>query len=127
MKKINVLMAASFVAAFVLGAAFVGTGALAQTTTNPTPLACVWTLPSVPAGSPATLTATGGTGSYVWSGPGLVISNPTGTQFTVTYNAAGTYPVTVSSGTQTATCNVVVTAVEVIPPTPGLPNTGELE
>ncbi|MDP2629321.1 MAG: hypothetical protein Q8P45_01255 [Candidatus Harrisonbacteria bacterium] len=57
----------------------------------------------------AILTATGGDGSYLWSGQNLNITEPTGNQFAVSYSAAGTYLVNVSSGGQTATCAVIVT------------------
>ena len=136
MKKINSLAASLFIAAFVLGAVGFAVGVNAQTTTTPPALTCSPGAPSVAAGNSVVLTATGGTGSYVWSGEGLTVTNPTGSTFRVTYNAAGTYRVTVTSGSQTATCNVIVTAVEaadpggvggvVAPPSPGLPNTGEL-
>ena len=134
MKKINVVAVPLFAVALIAGAFLaIGGGVSAQTASpSPAALACSVSAQTVAAGTAVTLTASGGTGSYVWSSPGLVITNPNGQRFTVTFNAAGTYPVTVTSGSQTATCNVVVTAAEApdpgtAPVAPGLPNTGELE
>ena len=124
MKRTNASIALLFVTAFVVGSFIVGIGAQAQVAA--TPVACNFGLPSVPAGQPATMTASGGNGSYVWSSPGLVIANPTGSSFTATFNAAGTYAVTVTSAGQSATCSILVTPAVVTSGTPGLPNTGEL-
>lgn len=85
---------------------------------------------TVAIGANTTFTATGGTGSYVWSAPQM--TPRTGNLLTVSYASAGNSTMTVTSGTQTATCNVVITggvasAVPVAPTvqaTPGLPNTG---
>ncbi len=68
-------------------------------------------------------TATGGTGSYVWSATDLTLTNPVGSGFTATYGTVGTHTVTVTSGAATASCLVTVTAATTTPP-PGLPNTG---
>ncbi len=65
---------------------------------------------SVTANQAAILTAAGGSGTYVWSGTNLNVTNSSGTQFAVSYPTAGTYTVIVASAGQTATCNVVVTA-----------------
>ena len=131
MKKINTLAASVFAGALIAGVSlFAGAGALAQvTTTVTTPVACHFGLPSVPAGSQATLTATGGDNvNYVWSSPGLTITNPTGSIFNVAFNSPGTYAVTVTSAGQSSTCSIVVTAPlgASTGVTPGLPNTGEL-
>lgn len=73
-------------------------------------LGCSVNLSSVGVNQVATLTATGGSGVYVWSGQNLNITNSAGSQFAVSYPNAGTYWVTVSSAGQTSTCNVYVTA-----------------
>lgn len=62
----------------------------------------------------ATLTATGGNGTYVWSGLNLSITNSGGSQFRVSYPNPGTYPITVTSGGQTDTCNVRVVAATTV-------------
>jgi hypothetical protein len=69
------------------------------------------TIPHVP-GPFARVSATGGTGTYAWSAPGGVVTTGVGPQFLTPYLVAGTYTITVTSGMQTATCQVVV------PPTP---------
>jgi hypothetical protein len=132
MKKLNVLAVALFIAAVAAGGMLsIGGGVQAQVTTTASgPVVCTFGLPSVPAGQQATLTATGGNGSYVWSSPGLTINNPTGSTFGVAFNDPGTYPVTVTSNGQSATCSVLVTAplgtTPTTPTTPGLPDTGEM-
>jgi len=127
MKKINSLTAGLFIFGAVIGSLAIGSGAGAQTTT---PLSCFFGLSSVRAGEPAVITATGGNGSYVWSSPGLVITNPTGSNFSVAFNAPGNYPVTVTSAGLTSTCNILVTPASSGTPTPtpapGMPSTGEL-
>src|SRR6185369_826832 len=109
----------------------INSAALAQSANG---VACniVGTSP-IAAGSTATLVASGGNGSYVWSSPGVIITNPNITTFAVNFAAAGTYPVTVTSAGASATCNVVVVSGPLVenpepgvPAAPGLPNTGEL-
>lgn len=113
-----------FAAAAVIGSLAVGMGVGAQTTS---PVQCSAPTYTVPAEQSITLSATGGNGTYVWSSPGLVITNPNGSSFTVTFNRAGTYPVMVSSAGASSTCTVSVTAaVPGATTTPSLPNTGEL-
>ena len=73
-----------------------------------TPLSCSVGSSSVTTNQAATLTASGGTGVYTWSGTNLNVTNANGSQFAVSYPTAGTYTVIVTSGLQTATCNVVV-------------------
>lgn len=75
-----------------------------------TPLGCSVNVSSVAINQAAILTATGGNGTYYWSGPNLNVTNGAGNQFAVSYPNAGTYPITVTSAGQTATCNVNVTA-----------------
>jgi hypothetical protein len=83
-----------------------GALSFAQTTA----LTCTPTSSSVSRNQSVTLTANGGTGSYVWSGTNLNVTNATGKQFTVTYPNAGTYTITVTSGGQSASCTVAVTS-----------------
>lgn len=122
MNKFKALTAASFIAAFALGGTLIGSGALAQQAD----VACSPSIVSTAVGQSVTLTASGGDGEYTWSSPGLVITNPNGVNFTATFNAAGTYPVTVISDGESAACNVAVTGTTAPPVFPGLPNTGEL-
>jgi uncharacterized repeat protein (TIGR01451 family) len=56
----------------------------------------------------ASLSATGGNGSYVWSAPGASAQTVSGQTISVTYNNSGSKSVQVTSGSQTATCNVQV-------------------
>lgn len=84
-----------------------GTPSFAQT---PPTLGCTVSASPVSVNQAAVLTASGGTGVYAWSGTNLNITNSAGTQFAVSYPTPGTYTVIVSSGTQSATCNVVVVA-----------------
>jgi PKD domain len=126
----NSLLAGSllFVAAAVVGSLIMGAAGVGAQTTSP--VACSAPTYMFPAGQGVTLSATGGNGSYTWSSPGLVITNPTGSSFTVTFNRAGTYPVTVASAGASSTCTLTVTAATTgggtTTGTPGLPNTGEL-
>jgi len=57
---------------------------------------------------PANLLASGGNGTYAWSGDNLNVTNSGGTQFLVSYSSPGTYSVRVTSAGQLATCNVNV-------------------
>ena len=85
-------------------------------------VSCLPVTQNVAIGQPALFTATGGNGSYVWSGDGLTLNNPTGSGFQATYSAAGAYNVRVTSNGQTASCVVNVLAAG--SSDPGLPNTG---
>jgi hypothetical protein len=73
------------------------------------PLVCSLSATSVGINQAEVLTATGGNGTFSWTGPNLNITNSTGNQFAVSYPTAGTYPITVTSAGMTATCNLVVT------------------
>jgi hypothetical protein len=95
--------------------ASIGALSFAQTVT---PLACSTASSSVAVNQAVVVTATGGNGTYAWSGTDLAITNAGGTQFAVSYPNAGTYPITVASAGETATCNVNVE---------GTPSTGSLE
>ncbi len=82
-----------------------GALSLAQTVT---PLNCSVNVSSVSVNQAAILTATGGNGTYFWSGQNLNVTNSSGNQFAVSYPNVGTYPITVSSAGMAATCNVNV-------------------
>lgn len=75
------------------------------------PVACSIAVSTVNTNQAAVFTATGGNGTYVWSGPNLNITNASGNQFSVSYPNPGVYPITVASAGQTATCNMTVVAV----------------
>ncbi len=74
----------------------------------PPSLVCAPPTQTVAIGAPAAVTATGGTGTYGWSAPGGSTPTGTGASFSTSYPAAGTNTITVTSGAQTATCQVVV-------------------
>jgi len=98
----------SFVAAVAVAGMSLAAIGSAQTVV---PVTCSVNSSSVNVDQAAILTATGGNGTYSWSGPNLSVTNSTGSQFAVTYPSVGTYPITVSSEGLSATCNVnVVTA-----------------
>ncbi len=63
---------------------------------------------SVYINSSANFSATGGTGTYNWSAGDGSPSTGVGSSFSTTYGSVGARTVTVSSGNQTATCNVIV-------------------
>ncbi len=130
MKKATIIPVALFAVASLAGAVFIGGsyGAHAQEA----PVACTPTSVSVAPGQSVSLSATGGNGAYVWSSPGLTITDANGQNFVVNFNADGSYPVTVTSASSSATCDVNVTGVALGGSTstggnvPGLPNTGAL-
>lgn len=66
---------------------------------------------------PATLTAAGGDKTYAWSSPGAIPETGSGPVFTVRFSSAGPWPVTVRSGSQTATCTIYVGDIPPTPPT----------
>lgn len=72
------------------------------------PLSCTTNTPTVTANQTAVFTAMGGNGSYTWSGDNLNVTNPTGSQFSVSYPATGTYTIHVMSGGQFAGCALTV-------------------
>jgi hypothetical protein len=98
----------SLVTVLTVTGASLGALSFAQTAT---PLACSVNATSVNTNQAAIITATGGNGSYYWSGPNLNVTNSGGNQFAVSYPDGGTYPITVSSAGQTATCDVNVVGV----------------
>lgn len=95
----------SLLTVITVAGASIGASSFAQTTTT---LACSVAGSSVGPNQAAILTATGGNGTYVWSGNNLNITNSGGSQFAVSYPDPGVYPITVSSAGQNATCNIHV-------------------
>ena len=93
-------------------------------------LMCSPAVQNVTLGQTASVSATGGTGAYVWSSPELTISNPNGSGFSASYASTGLKTLTVTSGGAAASCAINVlastgTPAPVPPPvTPGLPDTG---
>ena len=73
----------------------------------PPPLSCQQRSIFAPPGVPATLSASGGTGDYRWSAPGGAPNSETGSSFTTDYWRIGNYTATVTSGDQTASCEVI--------------------
>lgn len=61
-------------------------------------------------GQQVTFTASWGTSTYAWSVVGGSPTSGSGWLFNTIFNTPGTYSVRVTSGTQTATCSVVVVA-----------------
>lgn len=59
----------------------------------------------------ASFTASGGNGSFTWSAPGANPTSGSGSSFATFYNSNGTFTVTVFSGNQSDTCNVVVNSI----------------
>lgn len=90
-------------------------------------LMCSPAVQTVTLGQTASVSATGGNGSYVWTSPDLTITNATGSGFSANYASTGLKTLTVSSAGLTATCAVNVIAGSVVTPppvTPGFPDTG---
>lgn len=89
-------------------------------------LACSPASQNVTIGQVASVSATGGNGSYVWSSPELSIANVAGAGFSANFASTGLKTLTVTSAGATATCSInVLSSGTVIPPvTPGLPPTG---
>jgi len=78
------------------------------TVSGPTPLSCSPAFQVVGLTNPATLTASGGTGSYTWSAPTGDPTGGSGSTFVTSFPGPGLATVTVSSGGQTANCQVSV-------------------
>ncbi|HWP61603.1 MAG TPA: hypothetical protein VN495_03295 [Candidatus Paceibacterota bacterium] len=85
-------------------------------------LTCTPAVQSVTLGQSASVAASGGNGSYVWSSPDLTINNATGAGFTANFASTGLKTLTVSSNGASASCAVNVLSGGTV--TPGLPNTG---
>jgi hypothetical protein len=96
----------SFATMLTVAGMSIGAFSFAQ---NVTTLGCTVGALTVAGNQAVILTATGGNGSYFWSGQNLNVTNSAGNQFAVSYPNPGVYPITVSSAGQTATCNVNVT------------------
>jgi len=77
-------------------------------TVDAPPLVCAPPTQTVSIGQTASVSATGGTGTYAWSAPGGSIPTGTGSTFATSYPTAGTKTITVTSGAQTDTCQVLV-------------------
>ncbi len=91
--------------------------------TRPAGLVCLPSNQSAFVDQTTNFNATGGTGSYVWSAPGSVIPSGSGSGFSTRYSSAGSYNVTVTSGTESRICAVSITAPTPTPtpvPSPGL-------
>jgi hypothetical protein len=74
----------------------------------PPPLVCAPPTQTVAIGQAANVSATGGTGTYSWSAPGGTTPTGSGAAFGTSYAAAGSNTITVTSGAQTASCQVNV-------------------
>lgn len=84
----------------------------------PTGLSCNPPSQSVFLNQTANFFATGGTGTFAWSAPGGANGNGSGQFFSTSYGGAGNYIVTVTSGTESATCNVNASIAPTPVPTP---------
>lgn len=107
MKKFQKYLALSLLAVFTVTGVGLGTVNVVQAAPL---LTCSVGVSSVGVNQIATLTASGGDGTYYWSGQNLNITNSAGSQFAVSYPNIGNYNVMVSSAGQTATCTVNVVA-----------------
>ena len=90
-------------------------------------LSCFPVTQNVALGQTATVSATGGNGSYFWSAPDLSINNPNGSSFSANYGSIGAKTLTVTSAGLTTTCAINVLGNNVVPApvvTPSLPDTG---
>ncbi len=91
-------------------------------------LTCSPAVQNVTLGQTASVSATGGNGTYTWSSPDITITNPNGSGFSVNYASTGLKTMTVTSGGAATTCaiNVLASTGVPVPPvtTPGLPDTG---
>jgi hypothetical protein len=81
--------------------------------TNATGPTCSPASQTVAINQQAILTASGGS-NYSWSAPSGNPTSGTGSSFGTAYATAGTYIITLSSGSQTTTCQVTVTAAQVV-------------
>jgi len=91
-----------------------------------TTLVCSAVVTNVEVGDTVVLGASGGIGTpdtYVWNAPEGTPKSGTGVNFSTVYSAVGVYTVQVTSGTQTASCVITVSAVAPPPPPPPPPTT----
>lgn len=93
----------------------IGAGQVLGTSTGP--LLCNPQIQSKLIGQPATFTASGGIGNYIWTAPG--VASQFGNAVSLTYFTSGTRTITLTSGSQQDTCTLSVSGF------PTLPNTGE--
>ncbi len=107
MKKHQKYLALSVVTALTAVGASLGSLGFAQTVT---PLTCSVANSTVSTNQAAVLTASGGNGSYIWSGTNLNVTNAAGTMFAVSYPNPGVYTITVTSAGLNASCNFTVVA-----------------
>ena len=114
-------MFVSLATAFAVIAMSFGALSFAQTTT---PLTCSVSPTSVRTNQAAIFTASGGNGTYIWSGTNLDVSNASGNSFAVSYPNVGVYAITVQSAGLSATCNfsVVASTSSVLVCSPGTQN-----
>ena len=82
-------------------------------TVQPAQLICSPVTQTANVNNPVYFSAFGGNGNISWSAPGSTNSNGGGSSFNTTYNSSGSYNVTFSSGSQTATCNVQVNSINI--------------
>jgi hypothetical protein len=85
-------------------------------------LVCSPAIQNVTLGQTASVSATGGNGSYTWSSPDLTIANHNGSGFSANYASTGLKTLTVMSGGFVTSCSINVLASGNV--TPSLPNTG---
>lgn len=83
-------------------------------TPTPTPIVvpavhCSPSSSAIKTNTPATFTASGGTGSYTWSATGGSPSSGNGSSFTTQFANAGSYTVRAASGSDSDNCSVTVT------------------
>jgi len=100
-------MLVSLITAFAVVALSLGTLSSAQSVT---PLTCSVASATVGPNQAAIITASGGNGSYIWSGSNLNVTNASGNSFAVSYPEAGTYTITVTSAGLSASCNFTVSS-----------------
>jgi hypothetical protein len=74
----------------------------------PPALTCSPSSQTVGVNQPANMSAAGGTGTYSWTAQGGNPPSGSGPNFSVRYGTDGSYVVTVTSGAQSAQCNVKV-------------------
>jgi len=111
----------SSLATYTLSFAAAGTDTLTVTSGTQT-ATCSVTVNDLPTCAPASqtltvntaaaLTATGGTSGYTWSSPSGSPTSGSGSSYSTTYTSSGTYTITVTSGTHSGTCTVIVTSLK---------------
>lgn len=89
---------------------------------NPPPpasdLVCAPANQNITKDSDASFVASGGSGTYSWSGNSAVPSTGNGKNYTAKFSSVGSYNVVVNDGSKNATCVVVVTTVTPPPVNP---------